>query len=47
LTFDGLIAGPGGNLILNGDKLVGAIGVSGTTGPHDEQVSKAGAQALK
>jgi glc operon protein GlcG len=47
LTFDGMIAGPGGNLIVVGDKLVGAIGVSGTTGPHDEQVSRAGANALK
>lgn len=47
LTFDGMIAGPGGNLILRGGKVVGAIGVSGTTGPHDEQVSLAGAHAVK
>jgi glc operon protein GlcG len=47
LTFDGMIAGPGGNLIIVGDKLIGAIGVSGTTGPHDQQVSLAGANALK
>jgi glc operon protein GlcG len=47
LTFDGMIAAPGGSLIVVGDKLIGAIGVSGTTGPHDEQVSAAGANALK
>ena len=47
LSFDGMIAGPGGNLIIVGNKVVGAIGVSGTTGPHDEQVSLAGANALK
>lgn len=47
LTFDGMIAGPGGNLIIVGDKVIGAVGVSGTTGPHDEQVSLAGANALK
>jgi glc operon protein GlcG len=42
-----MIAGPGGNLIVVGDKVIGAVGVSGTTGPHDEQVSLAGANALK
>jgi len=47
LSFDGMIAGPGGNLIVVGDKVIGAVGVSGTTGPHDEQVSLAGANALK
>jgi uncharacterized protein GlcG (DUF336 family) len=47
LSFDGMIAGPGGNLIVVNGKVVGAIGVSGTTGPHDEQVSLAGANALK
>ena len=47
LSFDGMIAGPGGNLIVVDNKVIGAIGVSGTTGPHDEQVSLAGANALK
>lgn len=47
LTFDGMIAGPGGNLIVVGNKVIGAVGVSGTTGPQDEQVSLAGANALK
>jgi glc operon protein GlcG len=46
-TFDGLIAAPGGNLIVVGGKLIGAVGVSGTIGPHDEQISAAGANALK
>ena len=47
LSFDGIIAGPGGNLIIVDNKVIGAIGISGTTGPHDEQVSLAGANALK
>jgi glc operon protein GlcG len=47
LSFDGMIAGPGGNLIVVGNKVIGAIGVSGSTGPHDEQVSLAGASVLK
>lgn len=47
LSFDGMIAGPGGNLIVVDGKVVGAIGISGTTGPHDEQVSLTGAHALK
>jgi uncharacterized protein GlcG (DUF336 family) len=47
LSFDGMIAGPGGNLIIVNGKAVGAVGVSGTTGAHDEQVSLAGANALK
>jgi len=46
-TFDGMIAGPGGNLIMVGNKIVGAIGASGSTGAHDEQVSAVGANALK
>lgn len=47
LSFDGMIAGPGGNLIIVGNKVIGAVGVSGTTGPHDEQISVAGANALR
>jgi glc operon protein GlcG len=46
-TFDGMIAGPGGNLIIVHNKIVGAIGASGSTGPHDEQVSAVGANVLK
>lgn len=47
LTLDGMIGSRGGNpLVLNG-KLIGAIGVSGGTGPQDDEVSKAGVAALK
>ncbi len=47
LTLDGIIASPGGNPIIVGGKLVGAIGVSGGTGAQDHQVSLAGVAALK
>jgi glc operon protein GlcG len=47
LTLDGIIASPGGNPIIIGGKLVGAIGVSGGTGAQDNQVSLAGLGALK
>jgi uncharacterized protein GlcG (DUF336 family) len=47
LTIDGIIASPGGNPIIVGGKLIGAIGVSGGTGAQDNQVSVAGVAALK
>jgi uncharacterized protein GlcG (DUF336 family) len=47
LTLDGIIASPGGNPIIVGGKLIGAIGVSGGTGAQDHQVSLAGVAALK
>lgn len=37
----------GGLPIVVGDKLIGAIGVSGGTSPQDGQVAKAGLEALK
>jgi uncharacterized protein GlcG (DUF336 family) len=46
-TLDDVIASRGGNPIVIGGKLVGAIGVSGGTGSQDDQCSKAGAEALK
>src|SRR5436190_479019 len=47
LTLDGIIASPGGNPILVGGKVIGAIGLSGGTGAQDHQASLAGANALK
>ncbi|HVV63134.1 MAG TPA: heme-binding protein [Pseudolabrys sp.] len=47
LSFDGFIAGRGGELIVAGGKVIGAIGVSGSTAAHDEQVTRAGVNAIK
>jgi glc operon protein GlcG len=47
LTLDGIIASPGGNPILVGGKVIGAIGLSGGTGAQDHQASLAGVAALK
>jgi glc operon protein GlcG len=47
LTLDGIIASPGGNPLIVGGKLIGAIGVSGGTGAQDNQASLAGVAALK
>jgi glc operon protein GlcG len=41
------IASRGGNLLMIGGKIVGAIGVSGGAGSQDDVVSQAGAAALK
>lgn len=47
LTLDDVMGSRGGNpLVVNG-KLIGAIGVSGGTGPQDDMCSKAGVAALK
>ena len=47
LTLYGIIASPGGNPIIVGGKLIGAIGLSGGTGAQDNQGSLAGVAALK
>ena len=47
VTLDGMIGSRGGNPIVVGGKLIGAIGVSGGTGPQDDQCSQAGVAALK
>ena len=47
LSLDDVIASRGGNPILDGGKMIGAIGCSGGTGSQDEVVSKAGIAALK
>jgi glc operon protein GlcG len=47
LTFPRMIAADGGHLIVVDGKIVGAIGVSGATGPDDSRVAQAGVDALK
>ena len=47
LTLDDIIASPGGNPIIVGGKVIGAIGLSGGTGAQDHQASLAGVNALK
>jgi uncharacterized protein GlcG (DUF336 family) len=47
LTFPRMIAADGGHPILVDGKIVGAIGVSGASGPDDSRVAQAGIDALK
>jgi uncharacterized protein GlcG (DUF336 family) len=47
LTLDGVIGSRGGIPLLDGGKLIGAIGCSGGTGSQDEVVCKAGAATVK
>jgi uncharacterized protein GlcG (DUF336 family) len=46
-TLDNVIASRGGNPIVVGGKIVGAIGVSGGAGSQDDLISQTGAGALK
>lgn len=46
-TLDDVIASRGGNPLMAGGKVIGAIGVSGGSGSQDDTVSQAGAAALK
>jgi uncharacterized protein GlcG (DUF336 family) len=46
ITLDGVIGSRGGILLMDGGKLVGAIGCSGGTGSQDEVTCKAGAAAV-
>ena len=46
-TLDDVIASRGGNPILVGGKIVGAIGVSGGSGAQDDVLSLAGQAAVK
>jgi len=46
ITLDGVIGSRGGILLMDGGKLVGAIGCSGGTGSQDEVSCKAGAAAV-
>jgi glc operon protein GlcG len=45
-TLDDVIASRGGNPLVVGGKLIGAIGVSGGSGSQDDVVSLAGVAAL-
>ena len=46
-TLDDVIASRGGNPIVVGGKIIGAVGASGGTGSQDDVISQAGAAALK
>ena len=46
-TLDDVIASRGGNPLMVGGKIIGAIGVSGGTGSQDDVISQAGVAALK
>src|SRR6266852_2520315 len=46
-TLDDVIMSRGGNPIIVGGKVIGAIGVSGGTGSQDDVISQAGVAALK
>jgi len=46
LSLDGIIASRGGIPLVEGGKMIGAIGVSGGTGSQDEVCSKAGAATV-
>ena len=45
-TLPGVVGSPGGNPIMAGGKVTGAVGVSGVTGDQDEQCAKAGLAAM-
>jgi uncharacterized protein GlcG (DUF336 family) len=47
LTLDDVIASRGGIMLMDGGRIVGAIGCSGGTGSQDEVVCRAGADAVK
>lgn len=47
ITLDDVIGSRGGIPLVDGGKLIGAIGCSGGTGSQDEVVAKAGVAALK
>ena len=47
LTLDDVIASRGGIPLMDGGKIIGAIGCSGGTGSQDEVVAKAGAATVK
>ena len=46
-TLDDVIASRGGNPLVVGGKVVGAVGVSGGSGSQDDVISNAGVAALK
>src|SRR5712672_4314253 len=46
-TLDDVIASRGGNPLMVGGKVIGAVGVSGGSGSQDDVISQAGVAALK
>jgi len=46
-TLDDVIASRGGIPLIEGGKLIGAIGCSGGTGSQDEVIAKVGAALVK
>jgi len=46
-TLDGMTGSRGGNPIVVGGKIVGAIGASGGTGSQDDTISQAGAKSVQ
>ncbi len=46
ITLDGVIGSRGGIPLVEGGKMIGAIGVSGGTGSQDEVIAKAGAALI-
>lgn len=46
ITLDGVVGSRGGIPLVEGGKMIGAIGVSGGTGSQDEVISKAGAATI-
>jgi uncharacterized protein GlcG (DUF336 family) len=47
MTLDGMIGSRGGIPLVEGGKMIGAIGCSGGTGSQDEVTCKAGAASMK
>src|SRR5258708_3763312 len=47
VTLDDVVASRGGNPLMMGGKVIGAIGVSGGSGAQDDVLSQAGVAALK
>ncbi|MEO8924609.1 MAG: heme-binding protein [Caldimonas sp.] len=47
MTIDGVIASRGGIPLIDGGKIIGAIGCSGGSGSQDEVSCKAGAATIK
>jgi uncharacterized protein GlcG (DUF336 family) len=47
LSLDGILASRGGIPLVEGGKMIGAIGVSGATGSQDEVCAKAGAATIR
>jgi glc operon protein GlcG len=46
-TLDSLVASPGGFPLVEGGRLIGAIGCSGGTGDQDAAICKVGAETIK